>query len=80
MNIIKGKKEFFKGVGQIQFEGKDSTIHWLSVIIIQNKLLVARPWKSILNLPVHTGILSTVTDLIHLADRHINFHGMKATT
>ncbi|HAF32472.1 MULTISPECIES: xylose isomerase [Sphingobacterium] len=25
MNIIKGKKEFFKGVGQIQFEGKDST-------------------------------------------------------
>ncbi|KKO92824.1 xylose isomerase [Sphingobacterium sp. Ag1] len=25
MNIIKGKKEFFKGIGQIQFEGKDST-------------------------------------------------------
>ncbi len=25
MNVIKGKKEFFKGVGQIQFEGKDST-------------------------------------------------------
>ncbi|WP_426789550.1 xylose isomerase [Sphingobacterium sp. WOUb80] len=25
MNIITGKKEFFKGIGQIQFEGKDST-------------------------------------------------------
>jgi len=24
MNIITGQKEFFKGIGQIQFEGKDS--------------------------------------------------------
>jgi hypothetical protein len=70
MNIIKGKKEFFKGIGQIQFEGKDSTI--------QNSLLLARPWKSILSSPVRIGIRSMVTVRIHLADPHINFRGMKA--
>ena len=37
MNYFKGEKEFFPGIGKIEFEGRESKNRWLFIIMMKTR-------------------------------------------
>jgi hypothetical protein len=56
MDYITGNKEFFKGIGKIRYEGKESKNPLSFKFYDENKVIGGKPLKNIFALPWLIGI------------------------
>lgn len=76
MEILKGNKEYFKGIGQIKFEGPDSRNPLAFKWYDENKVVAGKTLKDHLRFAVATGIPSAEQEKTLLDPAPKYFHGM----
>ena len=56
MSFYKGEKEFFPGIGKIQFEGKESKNPFAFRYYDENKIVMGKPMNGLLAYVVRRGL------------------------
>ena len=76
MQIVKGNKEFFPGIGEIKFEGPESDNPLAFKWYDENKIIAGKKLKDHVKFAVATGIASAIPVAILLVRVQKFFPGM----